>query len=98
MVARSIGEQQLQRAREHLRQAARRAVAAQLAAADELERFADLHDAAARAHEVAGADFVDDLLLIAHVHVAEMHRSAARAKRALARECRDQAQQCSWEL
>ena len=79
-------------ARDRLRHAAQRAAAAQLAAADQLERSAAAHEAAARILDLAAIDARDDFQAGTHIHVAEAHRSVARHDRELAGQYRDQAQ------
>ena len=80
-----------QRADYRLVKAAQHGLAAQLAAASQLERTADVHDCAARAHDTAARRACNDLLLIAHMHSAEAYRSTARHDRELARRYREQA-------
>lgn len=79
-------------ARDRLVQAAQRAATAQLAAADQLERSAAAHEAAARTLDFAAKDACDDFAADTHMHVAEAHRSVARHDRELAGQYRDQAE------
>ena len=75
----------LKRAHQRVLEAAEHAAAARLAAAGQLERSANAHDCAARAHDVAAVRATNDVESIAHVHIAEAHRAAARSDRKLAR-------------
>jgi hypothetical protein len=83
----------LLRARQLMVKAAQRAAAAQLAAANQLERIANAHESAAPLHDLAANDASNDLWTIAHTHIAEAHRSAARLDRELATRYRQQAEQ-----
>jgi hypothetical protein len=83
--------------RERLRLALQRATAAELAAAEQLERSADAHDAAARTLDFAAKDARDDFQADTHMHVAEAHRAAARQDRELADRYRGQAEYCDTE-
>lgn len=76
----------LHRAHQRVLEAAEHAAAARLAAATQLVRSAQAHDAAAGAHDTAARRAGNDLLLIAHSHIAEAHRSAARHDRNLAQQ------------
>ncbi|MBV8789487.1 MAG: hypothetical protein JOZ00_22770 [Mycobacterium sp.] len=76
---------QLKRAHQRVLEAVEHAGAARLAAAGQLERSANAHDAAARAHDIAADRATNDVESIAHVHIAEAHRAAARSDRNLAR-------------
>jgi hypothetical protein len=71
--------------------------AAELAAAEQLERSADAHDAAARTLDFAAKDARDDFQADTHMRVAEAHRAAARQDRELAHRYRDQAEHCHTE-
>jgi hypothetical protein len=80
-------------ASERLRRAVERATAAELAAAEQLERCADAHDSAARTLDFAAKRARDDFLAETQIHVAEAHRFAARNDRELAGQYRDEAKQ-----
>jgi hypothetical protein len=81
----------VQRANQRVLEAVEHAAAARLAAANQLERSAKAHDAAAYVHDAAAKRATNDLEVVAHMHICEAHRSAARNDRELVRSYREHA-------
>lgn len=86
LAVRPTTSRNLQRSHQRVLEAAQHAAAARLTAVQQLERSADAHDDAARVHDTAARRAGNDLLAIAHAHIAEAHRSAARHDRGLVRQ------------
>lgn len=89
LASRQSTTRNLERAHQRVRDAVEHAAAARFAAVNQLERSADAHDVAARAHDAAARRAGNDFLAIAHAHIAEAHRSAARHDRKLVAEYRE---------
>jgi len=80
---------------ERIRDAARCAREAQLAAVDQLQRAAEVHGEAARVHELAAQVARTRTSAIEHRQIAEVHRSTARHDLSLANQYREQAEHCN---
>jgi hypothetical protein len=82
---------------ERIRDAARCAREAQLAAVDQLQRAAEVHGEAARVHEQAAQVARTRTSAIEHRHIAEVHRSSAKHDLSLANQYRERAEDCDSE-